>query len=147
MRIRGYDVPARDLVLWGLFFAVDTVTQLAFKAGGNRLEGLDFGREWLRVAFESPVVWLAIGGYALMFLLWMLILQRSELNRAFTLTGLAYVFVPVGAWFLFGEEIGWTRAVGIGLIIAGVTLMGGDEPGTPVHVPPHPPHPVSGPMT
>ncbi len=62
MRIRGYDVPARDLVLWGLFFAVDTVTQLAFKAGGNRLEGLDFGREWLRVAFESPVVWLAIGG-------------------------------------------------------------------------------------
>lgn len=138
MRIRGYDVPTRDLVLWALFFAVDTVTQLSFKAGGDLLAGLDFSREWLRVAFSAPVVWLAIAGYIVLFVLWMVILQRSELNRAFTLTGLAYVFVPVGAWMLFGEEIGWMRALGIGLIIAGVTLIGGEEAAEPQSSHPRP---------
>jgi len=127
MRSGARSFVSRDVVLWALFFAVDTMTQLAFKGGGNQLEGIEFGRFWLRTAFSSPVVWLAIAGYVTMFLLWMLILQRSELNRAFTLTGLAYVFVPLGAWALFGEEISWVRAAGIALIISGVTLIGGEE--------------------
>ena len=33
----------RDVGLWGLFLALDSCTQIAFKAGGNALSGTDFG--------------------------------------------------------------------------------------------------------
>ena len=113
----------RDVGLWGLFLALDSGTQFAFKAGGNALAGVDFGAVWLDRFLATPAIWLGIAGYVLAFVLWIAILQGSELTRAFTLQGATFATVPLGGWLLFGEQISLTRAAGIALIIVGVTLI------------------------
>lgn len=113
----------RDVGLWGLFLALDSGTQIAFKAGGNALSDTDFGLAWLDRFLATPAIWLGIAGYVLAFVLWIAILQGSELTRAFTLQGATFATVPLGGWLFFGEQISLARAAGIALIIIGVTLI------------------------
>ena len=113
----------RDVGLWGLFLALDSCTQIAFKAGGNALNGVEFGAVWLDRFLATPAIWLGIAGYLLAFGLWIAILQGSELTRAFTLQGATFATVPLGGWLFFGEQISLARAAGIALIIVGVTLI------------------------
>lgn len=117
----------KDIALWVLFLGLATLTQLAFKWGGTELEGLEFGQAWFDAMLRTPAVGIAVTGYIAMFVLWLVILQRTDLNRAFSMTGLVYVTVPASAWIIFGEQIGWLRAAGIALIIVGVGLMGREE--------------------
>lgn len=112
-----------NVVLWGLFLALDSGAQFAFKAGGNALAGIEFGAAWLDRFLATPAIWLGITGYVLAFVLWIAILQGSELTRAFTLQGATFITVPIGGWLIFGEHISLTRAAGIALIIVGVTLI------------------------
>jgi drug/metabolite transporter (DMT)-like permease len=113
----------RDIGLWGLFLALDSGTQIAFKAGGNALNGVDFGIAWFDRFLATPAVWAGLAGYVIAFVLWIAILQGSELTRAFTLQGATFVTVPLGGWLFFGEQISRARAGGIALIIIGVTLI------------------------
>lgn len=113
----------RDVGLWATFLALDTGTQIAFKAGGSALAGIDFGLAWFDRFLATPAIWIGIAGYILAFVLWIAILQGSELTRAFTLQGVTFATVPVGGWLFFGEHISLARAFGIALIIVGVTLI------------------------
>ena len=118
--------------LWVLFVGLATLTQIAFKWGGTDLEKLDFGWDWFHTLLRSPAVGLAVLGYVVMFGVWLHILQRTSLARAFIMTGLVYVTVPLAAWAIFNERIGLIHAAGIALIIAGIILMGsssGDRSG------------------
>ena len=110
--------------LWSVFLGLATVTQLAFKWGGTDLEQAETVADWFAALVRSPAVGLAILGYIVMFGLWLHILQRTSLARAFLMTGLVYVTVPLAAWFIFSERIGIFHAAGIALIIAGIALMG-----------------------
>ena len=121
--------------LWLLFLGLATFTQLAFKWGGTDLEKLDFGAEWFDALVRSPAVGCAILGYIVMFGVWLHILQRTSLARAFMMTGLVYVTVPLAAWATFAEKIGVYHAAGIALIIAGIVLMG--DPGGDQRSKPH----------
>jgi len=113
----------RDVGLWALFLTLDSGTQIAFKAGGNALSGIEFGIAWVDRFLATPAIWLGIAGYVLAFVLWIAILQGSELTRAFTLQGATFATVPLGGWLFFGEQISLARAAGIALIIVGVTLI------------------------
>jgi drug/metabolite transporter (DMT)-like permease len=101
-----------------------TATQLAFKAGSEDVGAGDFDLTWLQSSLAQPSVWLAIGLYLLTFAVWLLILQRTDLSRAFPLTSLTYVSVPLLAWLIFGETVSLSRAAGIAMIVAGVALLG-----------------------
>lgn len=120
---------ARQATIWITFIALDAGTQLAFKWGADGLAGLDFGLPMLVRALTLPGVWLAALGYAGTFFVWMAILRDTPLSRAFPITGLAYVAVPLLAWLAFGERIDPVRAGGITLIVAGVVLLGGGHDG------------------
>lgn len=117
----------RQILIWTAFIALDTGTQIAFKWGADGLSDLDFGVPMLLRALSLPGVWLAALGYVGTFFVWMAILQDMPLSRAFPMTGLAYVTVPLLAWLVLGESIDLTRACGIGLIVAGVVALGGDH--------------------
>lgn len=122
-RTSGFGLVRRDVLIWGLFLFLDAATQLAFKWGGLGLAGVDFGNVWLQMAFSTPAIWAGIIGYGILFVLWVAILQGSDLTRAFTVTGISFITVPLGGWLLFGEHIGVGKAFGIGLIAVGLTLM------------------------
>lgn len=117
----------RQILIWTAFIALDTGTQIAFKWGADGLSDLDFGVPMLLRALSLPGVWLAALGYVGTFFVWMAILKDMPLSRAFPMTGLAYVTVPLLAWLVLGESIDLTRACGIGLIVAGVVALGGDN--------------------
>jgi drug/metabolite transporter (DMT)-like permease len=115
------------LVLWGLQILFDTTTQLTFKRGAEDLAGLDFGTGWLVAALLSPWVLTGIAAYLGNFVVWMLILRRTPLSRAFPLTGLAYVTVPLAAWAWLGDRPSLPCVIGTLIIIAGVMLLGWDD--------------------
>jgi drug/metabolite transporter (DMT)-like permease len=117
----------RQLATWIVFVALDTGTQLAFKWGADGLGDMEFGLAMMAKAMSLPGVWLATLGYLGTFVVWMAILRDMPLSRAFPMTGLVYVTVPLLAWLTFGEQIDLMRAGGIALIIAGVILLGGEE--------------------
>jgi drug/metabolite transporter (DMT)-like permease len=117
----------RQLAIWLAFIVLDTGTQLAFKWGADGIGDMDFGLAMMAKAISLPGVWLATLGYIGVFVVWMAILRDMPLSRAFPMTGLVYVTVPLFAWFTFDEHIDLVRAGGIALIIAGVFLLGGDE--------------------
>ena len=96
----------------------------SFKAGSGGLAGHDAGLSFLIIALSTPAVWLAMIGYMATFAVWMMILQRMDLSKAFPLTGLIYVTVPVLAWFGFGESLSPAQGAGIACIIGGVILLG-----------------------
>jgi multidrug transporter EmrE-like cation transporter len=115
------------IMFWSVFLTLDTSTQLAFKAASQAVEGQSFGFGFLRVALSTPALWITILCYIATFVAWMAVLTRMDLNRAFPLTALTYVTVPLLAFILFGEQLPALRIVGIGVIIAGVVLIGWEE--------------------
>lgn len=120
-------LPWRAIAIWSAFLALDTGTQLAFKWGADGLAGLDFGLAMMARSLTLPGVWLAALGYGGTFVVWMMILRMMPLSRAFPMTGLAYVTVPLLAWIVFGDRIDLARAGGIALIVAGVIALGWEE--------------------
>jgi drug/metabolite transporter (DMT)-like permease len=119
--------PWSTVLLWVALLSVETLTQLAFKAGSAKLDGERFDLLWLITALSTPQVWFAIIGYLATFVVWMLILQRMDLSKAFPMTGLSYITVPLLAWVVFGEVTNGTRALGIAFIAAGVMLLGREK--------------------
>lgn len=117
----------RQLLIWLAFIALDTGTQIAFKWGADGLGDMDFGLAMLARSVTLPGVWFAIAGYLGTFVVWMAILRDMPLSRAFPMTGLVYITVPLLAWGAFGEQIDLLRAGGIALIIVGVVLLGGEN--------------------
>ncbi|SED98392.1 EamA-like transporter family protein [Rhizobiales bacterium GAS191] len=120
-------VSLRMIFFWGSFLALDTATQLAFKAASGPLEGTAFGLDFLKMALATPAFWVTILCYIGTFVFWMAVLTRMDLNRAFPLTALTYVTVPLLAFAFFGEHLPALRLLGIGVIIAGVILIGWEE--------------------
>jgi len=112
--------------LWTLFLAIECTAQMSLKLGSSSLESLDFGREWLTVAIESPWVQLGIVCYLLAFVFWMLILDKMELSLAFPLSGMVYVVVMAASAFGLHEALTPLHMLGVGMIVIGVCVMGRD---------------------
>jgi drug/metabolite transporter (DMT)-like permease len=122
-----------EVLLWLIFVALATATQLAFKWAGSELGDQELGVAFLMSALAKPSVWVAIGGYATMFALWINILRRVPLSRAYIITAIVYVPVSLGAWLFFGEQISLLRAIGIAAIMIGVALTAADVGDTSSH--------------
>ena len=123
------NVPSRalsahsEVLLWAVFIVCATVTQLVFKWAGSELGDQDFGLAFALAAVAKPAVWAAIAGYIAMFVMWIAILKRVPLSRAYLITAVIYVPVTLGAWLIFGEQISALRGCGIALIMLGVVLI------------------------
>jgi drug/metabolite transporter (DMT)-like permease len=122
-------IAAQSSRFWliGLFLLADTAVQIAFKLAGERAGSADFDLQWVGAAAGSAIFWIAIGLYFTVFVLWMMILQQTDLSRAFPLTALTYVTVPAAGLLLFHESISLERSLGVALVLAGVVLVGHQE--------------------
>jgi drug/metabolite transporter (DMT)-like permease len=115
-----------EALLWLIFVTLATATQLAFKWAGSELGDQELGLAFLTDALAKPSVWVAIAGYVAMFALWINILRRAPLSRAYLITAIVYVPVSLGAWLIFGEQVSLLRAIGIAAIMIGVALTAAD---------------------
>ena len=100
------------------------VSTIALLAGGQVLfkraaNVIDFSRP---TTLLTPQLIVALAVYAVATVLWLYVLGKVRLSVAFPFYGLSFVFVPLLAWWLLHEQIGWRTIAGSGLIIAGVVL-------------------------
>lgn len=61
--------------------------------------------------------------YGITSVAWVWILQKIELGRVYPLMALAFVLVPFGSYFVFGERFQFQYFIGVALIIAGIVIV------------------------
>jgi drug/metabolite transporter (DMT)-like permease len=72
--------------------------------------------------FLDPWVLSAIAAAVLAGVSWMLAIRNAELSLLYPFVALTFVFVPLFAALLFGERIGLVQAIGLAMIVCGVSL-------------------------
>lgn len=80
---------------------------------------------WRLVAsgFGQPALLLGLAMYAAGALLWLYVLARWDVSKAYPLVGLGFVLtLLVGVAFL-GERLSWERALGCLLVCGGLVLI------------------------
>ncbi|MBU6267581.1 MAG: hypothetical protein KGN34_08575 [Sphingomonadales bacterium] len=76
----------------------------------------------LAVLFQ-PAVFLGFALYGLGAVVWLAVLSKWDVSRAYPMVGLGFA-LTVGIGFLIGEQVTPARAAGVAMICAGVFLAG-----------------------
>ncbi len=114
---------AKEAGLWLAYLAFDTGSQLAFKWAAEATGNSPIGSDWLRRMLAAPGLWIGALCYIATLIVWLNILEGAPLSRAFPMSGLAYVTVPLLAVILFGETLTLVEAAGIAAICGGVAML------------------------
>ncbi len=108
-----------------LFLAVAALSagQVLQKIGAaRRLAGKRTPLEWLRALF-SPEIVAAIACLATGTALWLAVLYRMDVSRAFPFLSLGSVVVVAASRWLLRERVSIYRWVGVALITAGIAMV------------------------
>ncbi len=90
--------------------------QILFKLAANRGTVEQMLLSWQ--------LWAACILYGIVTLLWVLLLRKLELSKAYPIMAATYVFVPIAAVLFLGERVNLLYLAGIALIISGIILTG-----------------------
>lgn len=60
--------------------------------------------------------------YGITSVLWVWVLQKIDLGRVYPLMALAFVLVPLGSHFAFGERFQSQYFIGVAMIITGIIV-------------------------
>jgi len=97
--------------------AMMSAGQVLFKLAADRPE-----RNLLSLA-TNPFLIVGVGIYGLATLLWVIVLREVPLSRAYPLTSLSMVIVPVVGVFAFREPGSWSLLAGGALMLAGAFII------------------------
>lgn len=111
------------LCLFGVLLASG---QVLFKVAGREANLI---RHWSEIVdlIMTPWLWAALIVYGIATLLWVILLQRVPLSRAYPFAALGFVLVPAAASWLFGERITLQYVFGATLIVVGIIAIGLSE--------------------
>lgn len=85
-------------------------------AGGNRIEAL------VSIATSWGVV-LGLAMYGFGAILWLFVLARIDVSKAYPFVGLGFILTMAMGYFLLAEPVGAMRLLGTVLVAAGVYLV------------------------
>jgi drug/metabolite transporter (DMT)-like permease len=112
----------RTILLILAAVACNAVGQLCLKTGARRLRGLG-SLEFLGAAVRDPYVLSGLGAWVAWTLCWLYALRVAPLSRAYGMTSLTYVLVPVASVYLFGESLRRFQLAGMVLILVGIVCL------------------------
>lgn len=95
--------------------------QVLFKKMGLVLHGLPLREGAMRVLL-SPTFYASLLLYGFATLLWIWILSRVPLSRAYPFVALGVVLVPLASIYVFGERVRPNFWLGVALIFAGIIV-------------------------
>lgn len=126
---------SRDWLPWAALVAVETVCQAAAKRSGEASGALALSWRTWEAALAAPWIWIALICYVAGFAIWMRILSRSSLSRAFPTSAIVFVATMSTAVFGFHESLAGSQVLGAALIVCGIVLLGSDAEGprTEIH--------------
>jgi len=107
--------------------ACDTIAQLFLKKSINKLNFETHGIKKILSSIGrlllTPRVYLG-GMFSLLSLsIWLYVLSKADLNFAFSLDSMHYIFIAVGSVVFLKEKVGFTRWIGTISIVIGITLV------------------------
>lgn len=70
-----------------------------------------------------PRVWLTFVLSTVSLCIWLIVLTRADLNFAYSVDSMRYIFVTLASLFLLKERISMLRWLGIATIILGILLV------------------------
>ena len=112
------------LVVMCLLFAMSiAIGQVLFKVAANSIRRP--GDSFLVNALTSPSVWLAFAWYGSTSFLWLYVLMRVPLNRAYPFALLGSALVPAFAWLAFGERVAPSYLLGTAVVLVGLYIIFG----------------------
>jgi drug/metabolite transporter (DMT)-like permease len=108
--------------------AMSVAAQFSLKAGMSgavvkTVLGQPLGVRWLVTILTDKFVLLGFLLYGLGAIVWLGVLSKWDVSKAYPLVGLGFAFTAA-IGFLVGEEITTNRLLGVTLICAGVFLVG-----------------------
>jgi multidrug transporter EmrE-like cation transporter len=115
-------MPGRTMILILAAVAFSALGQIFLKAGAQHLSGLA-RLEFLLAASRDPYVLSGIAAWGVSTICWLHVLQVAPLSRAYLLSSLTYVLIPVASVYVFGEQLRLLHVVGMVLILMGVTCL------------------------
>ena len=96
--------------------------QLFLKSGARQLAGLD-RFAFLLAASRNVHVLAGLASWIAWTLCWLYVLRVAPLSRAYGLTSLTYVMVPLASVYVFGEQLRALQTVGVVLIGMGIACL------------------------
>ena len=90
--------------------------QVLFKLAANTMNLRPFSASTIL----NPSLILALFVYFIATIMWLLVLRQIPLRIAYPYAALAFLFVPLLAYFLLGEKLYWNTFLGAALIFTGV---------------------------
>lgn len=70
----------------------------------------------------ATILFTALSLYGVTTIAWVWVLQKIELGRVYPLMAMAFVLVPLGSHFIFGERFQPQYFVGVALIMIGIVV-------------------------
>jgi len=112
------------IILTSIF---DTLSQLLLKSSINSLElSIDSVRKIVRLVLKLitiPRVWLGFIFSTLSLIAWLIVLSKADLNFAFSVDSMHYIFIAVACKLFLKEKMGLIRWLGIILITTGIVIV------------------------
>ena len=120
-------MPVFVTAIISILFSV--VAQVALKSGMSQpgiRDAMSQGASSLRMFFaaaQEPLVWLGFVLYGAGALVWLLVLAKWDLSKAYPLVGMGFLLTMASSVLLLGERLDWQRALGTLLVVAGVLFV------------------------
>jgi drug/metabolite transporter (DMT)-like permease len=107
---------------------LSALAQISMKAGMSSAEVRAYlptgsALQIIVSAASSPLVLVGLLLYAISAVLWLGVLARLEVSRAYPFIGLGFIFAMIFAAAFLGERITMLRLLGTLLVIGGVVLV------------------------
>lgn len=109
-------IGARDLLLLHATLLLYAVVSVFAKLSGNAFAAQDRGVALLFLGLEL----LTLLVYTV---LWQRVLARMPLNVAYSNKGVCTLWTCLAGILLFGESLTWGKAIGVLVVLVGVTLV------------------------
>jgi multidrug transporter EmrE-like cation transporter len=114
----------------GLSTLFSILGQLGLKDAMRRIAARpDDTRSLLVRILLSPYVIASLFVYGCGVLFWLMALSRLEVSLVYPFASLSYVGIIIASHYLFGEHVSRARIAGVGIVIAGVVVVGLSAPG------------------
>ena len=120
----------------GIFFIIflivltsicDTISQLILKSAINSL-GANISS--IRKIFGFiiklilvPWIWIGLIFSCLSLFIWLFVLSKADLNLAFSVDSMHYIFIAFASSLILKEKVGLKRWMGTIIIMAGIVLV------------------------
>lgn len=107
--------------------ACDTISQLFLKSAINSLgfniTGLRKILGFIIKLILVPRIWIGLIFSCLSLFIWLFVLSKADLNLAFSVDSMHYVFIAFASSLILKERVGFKRWAGTILIVVGIVLV------------------------